>query len=242
MKPVPFVKPGVLGAVTEGGPSLRGAPFRNQSISLTDTQRQQVLRVAIKEETPPRGFVYREKSLATDVFICGSGCAKSYRELPGGARHVVGFLFAKDLFGLAEKGLYVNSVQAITPLVTYRIPIDTMAELMKRDPDLELKVMCKIAHELRVAQRKGIILARNDAVGRVVMFFQLLNDGQAPANGQRIPLPMSRADIADYLALSGESVSRATTKLIRRGVVAFEGRRVVRVVDHAQFEKIIQMA
>jgi CRP-like cAMP-binding protein len=242
MKPAPLVRPGFLSTFAEAGPSLRGAPFRNKSIALTDKQREQVLRVAIKEETPPRGFVFREKTVANDVFICASGCAKSYRELPSGTRHVVGFLFARDLFGLAESGLYVNSVQAITPLVTYRISIDAMAGLMQRDPDLELKVMCKIAHELRVAQRKGIILGRNDAVGRVVMFLQLLNDGQSPTNGQRISLPMSRADIADYLALSGESVSRATTKLIRRGVLVFEGRRVVRVLDHAQFEKIIQMA
>jgi CRP-like cAMP-binding protein len=242
MKPEPLLKPENVVKMGESGPTLRGLPFRNRTIGLSERQRQQIARVALKEDTPPRGIVYRENSVATDIFICGSGCAKSYRELPSGTRHIATFLFGRDLFGLAENGLYVNTVRAITPLVTYRIPIDVMKELMRRDPDLELQVMCKIAHELRVAQRKGIILGRNDAIGRVVMFLQMLNEGTPPTSGQRIPLPMSRADIADYLALSGESVSRATTKLIRRGIIAFEGRRVVRVLDHVQFGKIHQMA
>jgi len=205
---------------------------------LTDRQRQHLAKIAFKEQWPARAVVYREGTIATDLYICESGVAKCYRDLPSGTRSIAAFVFRHDMFGLAENGSYLNTVQTITPFAAYRFPIDVMADLMRRDPELEIRVLCKVAHELRIAQRRSIMLGRNDAVGRVVMFFHLLTGVKPIQHNHRIELPMSRSDIADYLALSGESVSRATTKLIRRGIIAFEGRRAVRVLDKAQFEKI----
>jgi len=226
------------------GPTLRAVPFGSgpeASVTrlLTDEQRQRLASVATREELPARALVYREHDPATAVFICSRGVAKSFRDLPSGARRVAAFLFQDDLFGLSDRGRYMNSVKTITPFVLYRLPTDQLTELLRNDPDLELQFLCKVTHELRQSQRRGIVLGRRDAVGRVAMFLQMLMDSQAhPTERGRLDLPMTRADIADYVAMSGEAVSRATTRLVKRGVITFDGQRAVRVIDRVQLEKI----
>jgi hypothetical protein len=66
--------------------------------------------------------IYAEGDRADAVFNVITGVAKSYRTLPNGRQHIVGFLFADDLIGLAQNGSYVNSAEAVTAATLYRIP------------------------------------------------------------------------------------------------------------------------
>jgi CRP-like cAMP-binding protein len=86
--------------------------------------------------------------------------------------------------------------------------------------------------------RHNVILARRDAVGRLAMFLVMLEQN-APRHDSRIDLPMSRSDIASYLGLSLESVSRAVSRLERTSVIAFQGRHELRVLDRSKFERIV---
>ncbi len=97
-----------------------------------------------------------------------------------------------------------------------------------------------MTHELREAQRQTIAVGRRDAVGKVAMFFRQLQQTSACERhaSRDIDMPMSRSDIASYLGLSLESVSRASRALERRGIVSFPGRHVVRIVDPVQFDQI----
>ena len=66
-------------------------------------------------------MVYREQSAATSVFAVADGVVKTYRDLPSGKRTIGAFLFARDLFGLAENGRYINCAQAVTRVTLYRL-------------------------------------------------------------------------------------------------------------------------
>jgi CRP-like cAMP-binding protein len=229
----------------DAGPSLRGVNFEKDTDGsaqalLTDEQRQQLLALATLISLPARSIVYREESDLAWIFIARQGVLKAFRELPSGKRRVAAFLFPGDVFGLSENGRYVNTVQTITSTVLYRIPNDALTDLLRRDPDLQYQFLAKITHEIRQGQRHAIVLARRDAAGRFAMFLSMLEKNQLTGiHGGWIQLPMSRTDLAEYLGLSLESVSRATSALTRRGIVTFEGGHAAKVVDRPRFEKLV---
>ena len=166
--------------------------------------------------------MYREETPARWIYGCGEGVLKSYRALRSGRRSVVGFLFADDLFGLAENGNYVNTVQAVTSVTLYRIPVDTLTDILRQDAELQFQFLCKVTHELRDSQRRAIAIARRDAVGRLAMFVRMLESDMASASiRDTVSLPMTRADIANYLGLTPEAVSRASRRLVQKGICNF---------------------
>jgi CRP-like cAMP-binding protein len=225
-------------------PSLRAVPFtpgagREQQL-LSNTQREQLLQIAVRIRLPARMMVYREDSPAEWVFAINEGCVKCYRELPSGKRALCAFLFGQDLFGLAENGRYMNTVQAITNVTLYRLSLVELTQLMKHDGELQFQFLSKVTHELREAHRRAILINRRDAVGRFAMFIAMMADSSPNvASGQEVALPMARSDIADFLGLSLESVSRSASELERTGLVKFESRHLARVVDGVKLAKLV---
>ena len=117
-------RPGGTAVSLAREPALVAVPFLKTSGSglvelLSDAQREQLVRSATVREFPARTVVYRAGARADSVFIIGSGVVKSYRDLASGRRRIALFLFARDLFGLAEAGHYVNTVQTITPAASW---------------------------------------------------------------------------------------------------------------------------
>jgi CRP-like cAMP-binding protein len=149
------------------------------------------------------------------------------------------FWYPKDVFGLASNGLYVRTAQAVTAATLYRIETDVLVDTLRHDAELQFRFLCKVTHELREAQRQAIIRSRRDAVGRLAMFLRHLErSSRERHHAGDIDLPMSRSDVASYLDLSLESVSRATGKLERRGIVSFPDRHSAHVLDRLQFERL----
>ena len=230
---------------SDSGPSIRAITFgKSQGVGaerlLTDRQRQQLAIIGTRVKLPARTILYREDTDAAWIFIISEGVVKCFRELPSGKRRLAAFLFADDVFGLAENGRYVNTAQAVTGVTMYRIPIDSLTALFKREPELEFQFLSKATHELREAQRRAIVLTRRDAIGRLAMFLSMLEkDGPRTSPPGAISIPMSRSDIADYLGMSLEAVSRASSGLVRHRLVAFDGRHAARIIDRTRFNALV---
>jgi CRP-like cAMP-binding protein len=227
-------------APTEAEPALQAVPFlppiRPDAPLLTDTQRARLAAIATRVSIAPRTVIYRDDTPATNVFIVADGVVKVFKDMPSGRRLVMAFLYPADVFGLAENGRYIRTAQTVTPVRLYQFAINVLIDTLKSDGELQFKFLCKVTHELREAQRQTITLGRRDAVGKLTMFIRELE--RQHGGSRDIDLPMSRSDIASYLGLSLESVSRASRALERRGVLCFPGRHVVRILDPAQFERI----
>jgi CRP/FNR family transcriptional regulator, anaerobic regulatory protein len=163
---------------------------------------------------------------------------KTFHDLPSGKRRVMSFLYADDLFGLAQSGHYVNSVETITPAAFYRMRVGALTDLLRRDADLAVHFLCKVTHDLRRSLQHAMILSRRDAAGRLTMFLRMLEQNAHLYHDSQIEIPMSRSDIANYLGLSLESVSRALSRLERSRILVFDGRQQVRVLDRPRFERI----
>jgi len=225
--------------------SLRAIPFLGtasptDTVVLTPRQREQLVQIGVRLRLPARKIIYREDAEADSVFAVMEGSVKSYRELPSGKRVVYAFLFQRDLFGLAERGRYVNCVQAITPVVLYRLSMTQLTVLLKHDAELQFQFLAKVTHELRESQRRAVMISRRDAAGRLAMFIELMAERRErpTCRHPEVSLPMSRTDIGDYLGLSLESVSRAATELRRRGLVKFETPHLLRILDISALAEI----
>ena len=228
------------------GPSVRAAPLGAAASGaitqlLTERQRHQLASVASRLQLPRKMILFREDSPATSIWIVGTGVVKAFRALPRGKRQIMAFLFASDVFGLAQNGRYVNTTQSVTPVTLYRIPFDTLVTILRRDSELEFQFLCKVAHELRELQRRALIVGRRDAPGRLAMFVSMLaRNTRHDDTGQRpIPVPMSRLDIAEYLNLTPEALSRASRRLARNGIISFTDRHTVQITNRARFDELV---
>jgi CRP-like cAMP-binding protein len=210
---------------------------------LTAAQRRQLMALATHVRLAPRSIIYREGDPLSYIFIVGEGLVKSFRALANGRRRIVTFVFPRDLFGLAETGRYVNTTKTITASLIYRIPHETLMAALHRDAALQFRFLCKVTEKLREAQQQAIVLGRRDAIGRLAMFFKMLESRGTGRHRQGlISLPMAQKDIAEYLGLSAEAVSRAARVLAARKIVVFAGGRAVRVKDRARFESLVAAA
>jgi CRP/FNR family transcriptional regulator len=127
----------------------------------------------------------------------------------------------------------VNTAETLTPATLFRFPLQRLQSLMQQGTQLQLHLLVKAAHALRAAQRQIIVLGRHDSYSRIAGF--LLDLGQHVAFHDNAPtnlrLPMSRVDIADYLGISSETVTRALSKLEHDGMITRVSPRSLRIDD-----------
>jgi CRP-like cAMP-binding protein len=188
-------------------------------------------------------LICREGAGAGHIFNIISGVVKSYRSQQDRKQQVMGFLFAHDLFGLAEQGQYVNSASAVTEVVLYKIPTAALEARLRRSPSLNFQVICRLCHELREAQQHAILLSKHRAVAKLGLFLQMLEAHQHAYAGehfsQEIQVPMARTEIGAYVNMSSEAVTRALRQLVCRAVISVRDRRYIKIIDRVGLEDII---
>jgi len=206
---------------------------------LSPRERQKLANAATRLRLPRGHIIYRAGDPADSIFINGGGVVIAYAELASGQRSVAGFRFQADIFGLAEDGRYLNTTRAVTPVTVFRIPADALMTILQHDAGLEFQFLCKVVDELRLSQRKAIIVTRRDAVGRVAMFLDLLrHTSRDPRAPNRIDLPMTRTDIGGFLNLTLESVSRACRRLENDGIIEFD-EQGARIINRRRFDDLV---
>lgn len=158
---------------------------------------------------------------ARHVFNITSGSVRVYRLLPDGRRQITGFLFAGDFLGLATGDTYVFSAEAIEPVTVCRFRKSDYRTLIRETPALETALLERATHELAAAQNQMLLLGRKTALERVSTFLLEIPAHDPARRGPpgSVHLPMTRAEIADYLGLSIETVSRVLTRLKTQGVI-----------------------
>ncbi|HZS85707.1 MAG TPA: cyclic nucleotide-binding domain-containing protein [Stellaceae bacterium] len=179
---------------------------------------------------------------ATHYLNITAGAVKVYKLLPDGRRQITGFLFAGDLLGLAFNDTYTYSAEALTPVTVCRFPRRQLERLLEEFPAVERRLLAMASNELAAAQEQMVLLGRKTAQERIASFLlTLLRRGQRLGrSAERVKLPMTRADIGDYLGLTTETVSRAFTNLRRCGCIALEGACNVHLLDRDRLEELAE--
>jgi CRP/FNR family transcriptional regulator len=162
-----------------------------------------------------------EGDAAEYVYSINEGTARLTKMLPDGRRLVTAFLHPGNLIGLAVEESYACTAEAVTRMELCRFPRVVLDDLLRDYPEMKRRLLTMACGELWLAQTQLLLLGRKTARERLTSFlWSWVSRGQ-PANlaGQVIELPMARADIADYLGLTPETVSRAFAALAEDGIV-----------------------
>lgn len=172
-------------------------------------------------EVPAGRTFIDEGELARDFFVLTQGHAKLFTLMQDGRRQITGFADSGDFLGLASAETYAFSAEALTPLRLCRFSHAGMSLLKSQFPLLDRRLFEEASQELAHAQARMLLLGRKTARERVASFLMerstLFNQVL-----EVLDLPMTRADIADYLGLTIETVSRTLSAFQREGLVAIE--------------------
>jgi CRP/FNR family transcriptional regulator len=162
-----------------------------------------------------RETLFMEDDRRTHVYNVRSGAARLYKLLPDGRRQIVAFALAGDFLGLSAGDTYGFSVDALEPLEACRFDRPALEDYITSHPAMRDKLQALALQELERAREQMLLLGRRDAEERIACFVLSLRDRFARINGakQGVPLPMTRQDMADYLGLTIETVSRTVTRL-----------------------------
>jgi CRP/FNR family nitrogen fixation transcriptional regulator len=160
-----------------------------------------------------------------------SGGAKFYMVLPGGRRQILDLLLPNDLFGCLHPGHYCALEAAVNDTVVACYPRKSAEILAESDPEIGRQVQKMVLDTTTRLQELVLIMGRTTAREKVGAFLLRMAERTSMLPGDRLMLLTSRYDIADYLALSVETVSRSLTDLQRRKFIALAGPRRVSIVN-----------
>lgn len=168
---------------------------------------------------PARATVFREGDPAGRVFTLVDGTAKLTRLLPDGRQQVVGFRFAGDVIGYTDRPTYPFDSELLTDARLCRLDRPQLEDLFKRYPMLERRLLDLCVQELAATQEQLVTVGRRPAEARVAAFLLTLAEASRRRGGagRVLEMPMTRADIADFLGLTLETVSRTLSAFRRRG-------------------------
>lgn len=182
----------------------------------------------------PFDALFREGDETTGFYEILSGTLRSYKIFPDGRRQVVAFAFAGDVVGFGHGEHYRFDCDALTTTRVRAIHKSSLLRAIRERPELAEKLLEVAGGQVANLQDLSILLCLKTAIERIASFLLSMAERTPErAAGEQLPLPMCRADIADYLGLTIETVSRNMTRLKAMRVIDLpnRGNFIVRDMD-----------
>ncbi|MGO8912144.1 MAG: Crp/Fnr family transcriptional regulator [Bradyrhizobium sp.] len=183
--------------------------------------------------------VFAQEEMTTSFYNLLEGVIRLYKLLPDGRRQIIGFALPGDFLGLAASARHNFSADAIGDVVLCQFSKSAFARFSEDRPDLLRRINELAVRELSQAQDHMVLLGRRSAEEKVATFLIGWRDRlfQVTGPSRTVSLPMSRQDIADFLGLTIETVSRTFTKFERDGVIEIMPGSI-RLLDPARAEAL----
>jgi CRP/FNR family transcriptional regulator len=232
---------GQVAQITEHGCGQRASPGHGQRQSICDhvLSMWRHSGLAVVADFEAGAHIVREGDSVTTIIGILSGVAKSYKSLIDGRHQIFSFPSRGDLLGIDRENSASLSVQAISRVTTCGFQRKAFETMLTEAPQLHRRLLDGASCELRSAQHQMLLLGRKTSLERVACF--LRSRARLVQPWRRSPsflLPMSRCDIADYLGITTETVSRNMTILRIAGVVEIQGAASIRIMHVQALEDI----
>lgn len=199
--------------------------------SLNEDELQQLTEVSKLKVLSQKQHLLTQSSSATHVFNIASGIALIERISMNGRRQVLAFIFPGDFVGLTQSDRYEYGVKALTDATAYAFRKPEFRGLTETIPQLKKNIADIGANVLGHALDQVFILGQKKAEERLCFLFVQLLERMPEATAESIQLPMTRQDIADYLGLTVETVSRALAKLKSDKLIAIPTPQKITIID-----------
>ncbi len=187
----------------------------------------------------PGQAIFEESEPADYVYNISNGDVRLYKLLADGRRQITGFLRPGDFLGLVKQDAYTYGAEAIDAVDLCCMRIIDLERLLREMPAVRDRLLDMSRDELAAAQEQMLLLGRKSAREKVLTFLLLRarqHDGPDEGDSAVLDLPMSRSDIADYLGLTIETVSRTFTTLKEEGLIDLPSAQHVVLPDLAVVE------
>lgn len=167
-----------------------------------------------------------------------SGSVRVFRVLRDGRRHIGEFVFPGQFFGFEQGAVHLQGAEAIEPASVVVYSLERIEQRMAQDPAARHAMRQLLMERLAAAQERVMTLGRLNASGRLAAFLLVMAQRGAKGAGRGLvaELPMSRVDLADYLGLTVETVSRLFTALRGRRAIRLSSANHVEILDPAALE------
>ncbi len=188
----------------------------------------------------PREHLFLEGDPRTHVYKVEAGTLLIYKILPDAKRQIIDIAFPGDLVGLGTTGEHSFSAQATEPARVKCITSCQLRQFAAQDPQLGLELYEAVVLELDAARGHLMTLGYRSAAGRVASFLLALShrNERRGRDATELVLPMRRADIADFLGLTIETVSRTFSKLKAEGLIDLDHGGYVAIIDREALTEI----
>jgi CRP/FNR family transcriptional regulator len=200
----------------------------------------QRLKTAPPRVLQAREHVFFEGDAKDHVYLVEKGTVCLYKTLPDGRRQIVDFAYPGDFIGLGAPGDHVFSAQAITLSRLRCLPAGLLHEAALHDPQVGMQLYSALSEQLLAARDLLLTVGQRNATERLGALLLALSrrNARIGADPTRIALPMTRADIADFLSLTIETVSRTFTKLRQGGIIDLVQSSLVVIRDERALERL----
>jgi CRP/FNR family nitrogen fixation transcriptional regulator len=191
-------------------------------------------RVSSVEYKYSRGTeIYGEAEPADYIYQVIEGAVRSHKLLSDGRRQIGSFHLIGDIFGLENGCFHRFTTEAIVDTRVRLVKRESLERVASTDSAIVRSMLSMTTDNLQHAENHMLLLGRKTSLERVAAFLLEMHRRLSPAGV--IALPMSRRDIADYLGLTIETVSRALTALKKKELLKFLGQtqREIVVLDPA---------
>lgn len=211
---------------------LRSLPNREEAVA------RPLLSGAAPRRLAPREHAYYQGDEGSHVYRIERGIMKLYRLLPDGRRQIICFKFPGDLIGFEAGERRPCSAEAVTDVDLRCLPMHIASERLRQDARIGVELVEILAAELADARNQLAVLNRRSAIEKLAAFIIDLWGREAAREDASVDLQVSRSDMADFLGLTIETVSRSLTKLKLHKVIALpEPQRLV-ILDIHRLESL----
>lgn len=176
-------------------------------------------------------YLFFEGDQVEWLYRITEGVLRLTKLLEDGRRQVIAFGYPGDIVGFPSDGLHHTDCEALvgTSLQPYR---KSVLENGAGDPELHMDLLQAALREISAMQDHFMMLGRKSAIEKVASFLCVLSQrvGEDLGGYSQVELPMSRADIADFLGVTTETVSRTLTQLRKSNIIALQNIHTVIVL------------
>jgi len=190
----------------------------------------------------PREPLFRDGDETRFMFEVLEGVLCNYKIFSDGRRQVISFAFPGDLVGFGQGAEHRFDCEALSHTRVQVIPSASFLAAARERPEIGERLLEIAASQVAGMQEHSMLLGRKTAAEKIATFLVELADrtGQSEDAPVRLQLAMTRADIADYLGLTVETVSRNITKLKMMRIISLPSLGVVSILDLARLRDLAE--
>jgi len=196
--------------------------------------------ISKEKEFKDKETIFLQQENSMNLYNITKGNVKIYRLLADGRIQIIGFLYPGDFFGSYKKGKYNYSAESIGEVRACVFDKESLDDYLEKNMELGKELLHMTSHELTLAQDRMAVLGKMNANERVAKFILNISDQRARIGWKNNPvsLPMTRQDIADYLGLTLETVSREFSKLKTQNTIKFLSSKQIYINNRDQLKTI----